>query len=165
MFTVYRASGSKSGLAYYGYCQGDDVSGAFGQFGRSETSRADVRLMMANGTEDVDDLKIEVIDACTDELEALVARNDLRSTMTDSISGPTLFPLAARAGEIDASSIDLWNQATTRFNAKTAREALARGQWTFQQIKDLSNAFDRKNVIKDLDALSPFDFAVKYQLS
>lgn len=166
MFTVYRASGNKSGDAYYGYCQGEDPKAAF-MVGarRSELERADVRLFMANG-EDEANIKVEVLDACNDEVEAWMSRNDFRATSIDSMTAPTYWPgnMAERAAKEFPERVADWKNKMQQRDAKNAREAWALGMWTQEAVKALTTTHPRQQVVKDLDTMKPVDFARKYSL-
>lgn len=167
MFTVYRASGTKTDDAYYGYCTGEDPKSIFLKGARrGELDRGDIRLFMMNG-EDEDNIKIEVLDGCTDEIEAWMIRNDYRATCIDSITGPTHWPgnLAKRATDEYPERFDMWKTKIKQREAKTAREAWALGMWTQQSVKDLTTIYPRTQVVKDLDTLKPIEFSRKYSLT
>lgn len=166
MFTVYRAYGPKHNESYYGYCTGDKPKEAF-MVGarRSELERADVRLFMANG-ESEEDISIEVLDACTDEVEAWMVRNDYRASQCDSITGPTYWPghIAERASKEFPERVADWKLKVTQRDAKNAREAWALGMWSQEQVKGLLTVHEKKQVVNDLDKMKPVDFARKYSL-
>lgn len=166
MFTVYRAFGDKTGDAYYGYCQGEDPKAAF-MVGarRSELERADVRLFVAND-ENEEAIKVEVLDACNDEVEAWMSRNDFRASNIDSMTGPTYWPgnIAERASKEWPERVAEWKVKMQQREAKTAREAWALGMWTQEAVKALTKTHPRQQVVNDLDQLKPADFARKYSL-
>lgn len=166
MFTVYRASGNKSDEAYYGYCQGEDPKASFlvGAH-RSELERADVRLFMANG-ENEDNITVEVLDGCIDEVEAWMRRNDYRASSIDSMTGPTYWPgnIAERASKEFPERVADWKVKMQQRDAKNAREAWALGMWTQEAVKALTKTHPRQQVVNDLDHLKPADFARKYSL-
>ena len=166
MFTVYRASGNKSDEAYYGYCQGEDPKASFlvGAH-RSELERADVRLFMANGKNE-DNITVEVLAGCIDEVEAWMRRNDYRASSIDSMTGPTYWPgnIAERASKEFPERVADWKVKMQQRDAKNAREAWALGMWTQDAVKALTKTHPRQQVVNDLDHLKPADFARKYSL-
>lgn len=165
MFTVYRAFGPHSTLSYYGYSQGENVLEAFIAGGtRTETERADVRLINANNG-DSTCIQIEVIDVFEDEMDAFIVRNEQRALHSDSISGPTYFPggIAERAAKEKPESVEGWKRRMEMKGAKTARQAYALGMWTKDQIISLGKIFKREVIVKDLDKLTPVEFDQKYK--
>lgn len=165
MFTVYRAFGPHSTLSYYGYSQGENVLEAFIAGGtRTETERADVRLINANNG-DSTCIQIEVIDVFEDEMDAFIVRNEQRALHSDSISGPTYFPggIAERAAREKPESIEGWKKRMEMKGAKTARQAYALGMWTKEQIITLGKVFSRSEIVNALDKLTPVEFDLKYK--
>lgn len=165
MFTVFKATGPFTTLAYYGYSQNENVREGFLAGGtRSENERADVRLVQANNG-DVDSITIEVIDVFEDEMDAFIVRNEQRALHSDSISGPTYFPggIAERAAKEKPDSVEGWKRRMEMKGAKTARQAYALGMWTKEQIILLGNVFSRDEIVKALDKLSPVEFDLKYK--
>jgi hypothetical protein len=167
MYAVYRASGRKSNLAYYGYAS--DVQSAresfLGGAKRPELSRADVRLLAANDG-DPDNIVVDIVDVAPDEITAWTLRNDLRASSVDSISGPTMFPgnIAERAAKDHPEKFADWKAKIKMRQCPTARDAYALGMWTPAQISDLAKKHSRTLVIESLDKMTPDQFAVEFFL-
>jgi hypothetical protein len=172
MHIVYRVSGPSTDLAYYGYAIGETIDDAKSTFmvgaNRKATvsaNRGDRRLLEANRN-DPSTLTFEEICIFAIELDAWSSRNDERASNVDAITGPTMLPgnMANQAKELTPERFAEWAKVKKQRDAKTAREAWGLGMWTTEAIKDLSNTFNKKQVIVDLDKMDPQQFALKYAL-
>lgn len=174
-FIVYRASGPKSDVVYYGYAS--DVRDARRSFlagaARSDEKRADVRLLALNG-DDPDAIKIELIDEADSEYEAWVFRNDARAGDPNSITGPTHFPglFLKRAEKEDPEKVAKWYGDQKRQKllqtAKTGRDLYAGDFWTHAEVANAAATAPggKAGFVKDMDdwKLGAAGFAAKYGL-
>lgn len=177
-FIVYSVSSPQFDKKYYGYARGSDIADVKHTFvsggTRTEDSRADVRFVELAGG--VDRLQFRMIDIFLNEVEALVARNDLRATESDSFSGPTKFPIAAfkRAAEQFPGKTAEWSKAARRFkmtnlNNVSARDAMSEpyadvSGLSFDVVKQRASGDPsaRKAIVADLDKMSYTDFMMKW---
>lgn len=167
MWVVYQISGDLDNHVYYGYSMAEDETQLLAkwikQADRTE-DRGDKRLYELNQSND-EYVKLTVMDVFNDELDAWMTRNDLRASDCNSITGPTYFPgqLFERAKQTLTEDVrNRWKQSIDMHNAATARMAYKLGRWTFPQIKQLSDTYDKSVIAEDLDQLSPVDFNSKY---
>ncbi len=166
MFTVFKAYGRLSGDVYYGYTQLQDLREGFLHGAkRSLENRKDNMLVQLNGN-NPDNIMVEELYQFEDELQAWECRNNLRANSSDSISGPTFFPcsLFNRIKQTQPEKVVKWKIATDCKNTKTARDAWALGLWSKKAVTDLVEKHNKKDVVRDLDTLTPFKFAEKYEL-
>lgn len=170
MFIVYRVYGKTKPYNYYGYSRLADVAEAF-MIGaiRPEPNRGDVRFLNMNGGL-VENLIFEEIETFSHEIDAWICRNEFRADDAYSFTGPTMFPpsIAERVAKDFPKQMKDWHKALAkrkvRESAKTAREAWSLGQWTKDEIKNLTLVYPRDQVVCDLDSCDPTVFAEKYAL-
>ena len=165
MFTVYKAYGTVSNETYYGYCKDREPKEAFLEQARRKEDRADVRFL-SNNNDSIDNITFEIVDGCIDEQEAWMKRNDLRAADIESVTGPTMWPgkFFEKAAKEHPERVAAWKQEELFSKCATARKAYALGKWSVAQIKQLSTSFPKKQVVFDLDKLSPKQFAEKYAI-
>jgi len=164
MFVVYRVSGTLSDQAYYGYTVNEnDIKSHWLLGAKRSEDRGDSALFKLNNC-DADLISVQVLDVSEDEVEAWMLRNDYRSSELDSITGPTNWPsgMLERAEQQAPGRSDSWKLNMEMRNASTARQAMQLGKWTFQDIKALSEKYDKKQIVRDLDTLTPYLFQSKY---
>ena len=176
-FQLYRIYGSFSESSYYGYTEAD--KNPLAEFKKQLRSgmnsdlfpakeRGPAKLVASNNGH-VDDLKYEHIEDFDNEFEAFKERNEMRrSEKWRSITGPSMFPVRV-AKQADPDLIKTWKQAIEDrktwddiISSKTARKAYQLGAWTYQDLKKIGG--DQNEVTKDLDSLTPFEFAEKYHI-
>lgn len=164
MFTVYKAYGTRTKTSYYGYCENSTPYDAFKKQARSYDDRfgVDGKFLEDNGG--IGNIVFVTLTSYEDELEAWMSRNDYRSIDSESVSRPSHFPvvLHEKANEEHPGRVEQWKINVAIHSCVTAREAYVKGKWTFDQIKKICNLFPKKEVAKDLDTLTPADFALKY---
>lgn len=163
MFTVYKAYGTVSNETYYGYCKDREPKEAFLEQARRKEDRADVRFL-SNNNDSIDNITFEIVDGCIDEQEAWMKRNDLRAADVESVTGPTMWPgkFLERAQKEHPERVARWKKEEMFNKCATARKAYALGKWTVDQIKQLSTTYNKKQVVADLDKLTPKCFSEKY---
>lgn len=175
MYIVYRAYGTQSRDSYYGYARGDSLEAARKTFlgggnREADPDRADVKFMQSNGG-NPDNVKFEMIDVTSTEEEAWLARNDIRQSAGDSVTGPTNFPIHVRARAEAEHPERFGNMMQQRklMMAKTAREAYAianegpnPGPWGFANVKAIAAASPKNQVKNDLEKMTPSQFASVY---
>ena len=161
MFVLYSATG-KNGFSYYGYTKEEDFISDFRKHAikKSEKSRASSILWEANGC-DLKNFSFEIIEVFETEFEAWQARNDVRANESDSIVGPSLLP-AVFVKDADNERLNVWKKTIELHTAKTAREAFSLGKWTKDQVYSLVEKFQKSEIVRDLDKLSPMQFSFKY---
>lgn len=167
-FSVYKATGLHTNLAYYGYVHLEDPTEIKHAFcsqasNRQEIHRGDIRLLTANKG-DINSIEITIVEQFDNELDAWTKRNDLRVDHCDSITAPTPFPtgMAERCNQEKPETVNRWRERMAMRLAKTARQAYAMGMWSKDHIQGLAKIFKRDDVIKDLDKLTPDAFDQKY---
>lgn len=164
-YVVYKVSSPNTDHTYYGYSQGKDIKKAFlnGANRQAEPDRGDVRMINVAGGED--ELRFTMEDIFVNEIEAWMARNDLRAQDNKSITGPTILPapMLRAAKDIDPARVASW-KAARDLNSMTAREAMAAQAFSMDDLKAIvaANPKIKPQIIKDLDALVYPDFKAKY---
>lgn len=163
MWSVFKAIGNQTDYVYIGYTSEDDVKKAFltGAL-RPDLTRNDVRWLLENDNDT--NIKVDIVDVFKDEYDAWSNRNDLRSTDIDSFSNPTLWPIHChrKAETTNPQNLEKWKKNSAMINAKTAREAYRLGAFTKDQLKSIKRD---KEIIVDLDKLTPKQFCDKYDLT
>lgn len=168
MHQVYMISGPNSKHVYIGYCPKDDVS-ALDHFlvgTRRSEDRADVRFVEEHGG-DANVLTATTISEHDTELEAFFKRNELRALTPYAFTGPTSWPTGVYE-RAKTTNPTRYEDAVAKWSARqqpTAREAYAKGLWTFKQIAELSKVVGREQIIVDLDRLTPNEFDVRYKIN
>jgi len=173
-YTVYKVSGKFSPYSYYGYSYEEDILKAFlrgaHRSGPNDSKRADVRFLEDNGGLDENVWIEEQIDVFDSEVEAWMLRNEIRSTVSDSFTGPTNMPYPD-ADKVLKEKPELgkrWEKQNKIRLAKTAKEAKINGRWSQEQINNLVNTRKNKKekdvLTNDYKTLSPDEFAEKYAL-
>jgi hypothetical protein len=165
MFTVIKVTNSCTNQTYYGYSAGDDIEVIKKQFLHNATGanalRGDVKVL--NGCNH-DDLVFTVHDVCDTEEEAHLIRNEARVEDIDSVTGPSVLPIAINtaATKMFLERAEALNTRIDMLNSKTARQAFANGLWSGNQIQSLLKKFSRADVVRDLDKLTPVVFSSRY---
>ena len=171
MYILYKAYGKFSPVVYYGYKKdGEDIKSSIEHSLNTNHNtaaiklqdRADYKLVELNGG--INNIIIEEIDIFDTEDEAWYARNSIRADDVYSITGPTPFPinLANRIEKTNPGTTKEWSKRWKITKAKTAREAYRMGKWTKEEIFSLKGKHKRDIVMRDLETISPNDFAEKY---
>jgi hypothetical protein len=169
-FTVYKVSSDRTSSTYYGYTNGDETTAleAFMVHAKYKIIPGKVRgaseWHQIENQEDEDSIVLEVVDACTDELEALESRNDQRSADQYSIVGPSFFPplLGKKLKENSPELIEEWKRRHQIKKAPTARKAMILKGFDMHKVKMLGELHGKIMVVADLDKLTPNEFSVKY---
>ncbi len=169
MYVVYRISGPYTNSVYYGYTQAEDIKAKFLSNACIENpdykDRGDVRWLQSNDN-DIDSIKVEMIDVFDEEVEAFIERNVHRVTDPDSITSSCNYPgtMFARAAQLHPEKMQEIKKIADINAAKTAREAWRLGKWGNDQIKSLTAYHKRDKIVSDLDVLTPNDFEKKYMV-
>lgn len=164
-YVVYKVSSPNTDHTYYGYSKGKDIKQAFlsGANRQAEPDRGDVRMINAAGGEDALQFKME--DIFVNEVEAWMARNDLRAQDSKSITGPTILPapMLRAAKDMDPDRVASW-KLTRDLNNMTAREAMAAQAFSMDDLKAIvaANPKIKPQIVKDLDMLLYPEFKAKY---
>lgn len=169
MFSVYKISGIMSSSTYYGYCVGEDMLESFMKGARravDPTIRRGAGDLLRENDSNEDNLTAELVDACTDELEAWCIRNDERSSDIFSITGPSAWPanIAQRASKDHPERVEQWKKNRNINECPTARKAAKLGGFKVSDFKALGEVHGRDAVMKDMDGLNPKQFSEKYSL-
>lgn len=162
MFTLFSAS-AKNGMVYFGYTNEDCVEHEFLKHAKKSTpgeNRGTSTIWKQNG-ENIKNFEFEIIDFFETEFDAWQARNDIRSTSAESISGPTLLPLTFLSNT-EIKKVENWKKSIQFKKCKTARNAFALGKWTKEEMNNLLTKFHKKTIIMDLDRMNPTQFEMKY---
>ena len=166
-YLVYQVTGPHTPLSYYGYAEADTLDDCKDKFIhqslREDNKRGDVNLVNHNNNE-TESLEFILRDIFSDEVEAHLCRNELRSTEADSISGPTNFPIIInrKAQEQFPDRIEAAKNMFKLLSLPTARTAYGAGLWSSEQIKSLLSKFKRDTIVQDLDTLTPRLFSIQY---
>ena len=171
MYIVYRAFGKLSSLSYYGYQKGEEkeevLLEVLSDAKRPDRKDSGISKLFVLNNEDESTFDVEIIEVCTDELEAFISRNEQRVSNYDSITGPTPWPMtmSRRAESEKPETMEQHRKRMKQRGAKTARQAYSLGLWTKSVIDNLvSWSTDKPQLKKDFDKLSPDEFAIKYSI-
>lgn len=165
-YAVYEVKGNLSHTSYYGYCQLNSGTAAEEQIieaVEAQAARTDGRRLVDFISENDGDISYVVRAICNDEGSAFIERNILRSNDRKSISLPTTFPyVSMHRDQISKAHIEQWQTLINQRSCHTAREAWALKYWSNEEIKSLTQKFDREQIVRDLDALTPDQFQQQY---
>lgn len=166
MYAVYKVTGQFTNSTYYGYKENcdssEDAKQGFLTGATRKEQRGDVMFIEQNDGNN-EDITVTIVDVVDDEFEAMCSRNEFRASDIESVTGPTFWPFGTHRVDQDKPGASArWKRAIQLREATTARQAWKLGAFAGADMKKLRDNYNRNDIVRDLDKLTPKQFSETY---